>query len=224
MNKAVLVVEDDAKIADLICRYLDREKFVYHLVDNGMLAVAMFRQIKPDLIVLDVKLPQMDGMSVCEAIRAMSDVPIIMVTALGSDESRLDAFARGADDYLCKPFNPRELIARIHAIFRRCNPDPEKGATLNYGAISMNPAERRVQVDGVDIELTQTEFNLLKLFLENPSRVLSREVLLDGSHDNFSESYARSVDFHIKNLRRKINTTEKSNVIRAIYGVGFKLG
>lgn len=223
MNKTVLVVEDDPDIADLICRYLEKEEFSYHLVDNGTLAVSLFRQIKPDLIVLDVKLPHMDGMSVCEAIRAVSDVPIIMVTALGAAENRLDGFARGADDYLCKPFNPRELMARIHAIFRRCSSGTEEGADLRYGGITMDPAERKVEVDGVDVELTQTEFNLLKIFLKNPSRVLSREVLLDGSHDNFTDSYARSVDFHIKNLRRKINTSEESNFIRTIYGVGFKL-
>lgn len=223
MSKTILVVEDDPKIADLICRYLEKEHFHYHWANSGTRAVSLFRQIKPDLVILDVMLPQMDGMSVCETIRSLSDIPIIMVTALGDDGHRLDGFAKGADDYLCKPFNPRELIARIRAIFRRYTPEAKGNDSISYGAIYMDLAERIVQVDGETVELTQTEFNLLKVFLENPNRVLSREVLLNGSHDSFTEAYARSVDFHIKNLRRKINTTEESSYIRAIYGVGFKL-
>lgn len=222
MNKTVLLVEDDAKIADLICRYLDKEQFSYHHVDSGALAVSRFGQIKPDLVILDVMLPQMDGMTICEKIRALSDVPIIMVTALGDDGHRLDGFARGADDYLCKPFNPRELIARIKAIFRRCDLQSRQPNALSYRGIRMDLDERSVTVKDISIELTQIEFNLLRLFLDNPSRVLSREALRNSSHEGFSESYARSVDFHIKNLRRKLNAAGESGFIRTIYGVGYR--
>lgn len=222
MSKTILVVEDDARIAELICRYLDREGYFYHHVDSGSLAVSLFGELKPDLVILDVMLPQMDGLTVCEKIRFISDVPIIMVTALGDDEHRLDGFARGADDYLCKPFNPRELVARIRAIFRRSELGSQKSDSIGYGAIFMDLVERTVQVNGVRIDLTQTEFNLLRLFLENPTRVLSRDALRNGSHDSFTESYARSMDFHIKNLRRKINTTDDASFIRTIYGVGYK--
>lgn len=223
MSKTILVVEDDARIAALICRYLDREKFLHHQVNSGTLAVSLFGQIKPDLVILDVMLPEMDGMTVCERIRSLSDVPIIIVSALGEDARRLEGFARGADDYLCKPFNPRELMARIHAVFRRYNRQTGPPNTIRFGGIEMDLEGRSVTVDGMRIELTQTEFNMLKLFLDNPARVLSRDALLNGSHGSFTESYARSVDFHIKNLRRKINTSEESRFIRAIYGVGYKL-
>lgn len=223
MNKTILLVEDDAQIADLICRYLDTENFTYYLADSGALALSLFDQVKPDLVILDIMLPQMDGTAVCEKIRATSNVPIIMVTALADNKNLLDGFARGADDYLCKPFNPRELMARIRAIFRRYSPEGKNTNTIAYGALYVDLDERIVKVNGVPIELTQIEFNLLSILVASPNRVISREALRNGSHDGFTESYARSVDFHIKNLRRKINTTEEMRFIKTIYGVGYKL-
>lgn len=223
MSHTILVAEDDARIADLICRYLQMEEFLYHRADSGEHAMSLFEQINPDLVILDIMLPQMDGMTVCEKIREKSDVPIIMVTALGDEDDRLNGFAQGADDYVCKPFNPRELIARIKAIFRRYNPDAPKPNFISYDVIHMDLEERIVKIDDVRVDLTQIEFNLLRLFLTNPRRVLSREMLRNGSHDSFAESYSRSVDFHIKNLRRKINTKDDLNFIRTIYGVGYKL-
>lgn len=223
MNKTILLVEDDPKIADLIGRYLDAEHFSYYLADSGALALSLFEQVKPDLVILDIMLPQMKGTAVCEKIRATSEVPIIIVTALADDTHLLDGFAKGADDYLCKPFNPRELIARIRAIFRRSSNEVQNSNTLTYDALYVDLDERIVKVHDAPVELTQTEFNLLSMLIANPNRVLSRETLRNGSHDSFTESYARSVDFHIKNLRRKINTTEKLSFIKTIYGVGYKL-
>jgi two-component system response regulator BaeR len=223
MSKTILVAEDDARIADLICKYLDMEKFTYHKAYSGLEAIALFEKCKPDLVVLDIMLPQVDGATVCERIRAMSDVPIIMVTALGNDEDRLQGFAKGADDYVCKPFNPRELMARIKAILRRLNPGVNENSSITCGAIYLNPEERNVKVDGETIDLTQIEFNILTILMSHPNRVLSREELLDGSHEKYSESYNRSVDFHIKNLRRKINFREDLKYIKAVYGVGYKL-
>jgi len=223
MNKTILVAEDDARIADLICKYLAMEKFNYHKAHSGLEAIALFEKYKPDLVVLDIMLPQVDGATVCERIRAMSVVPIIMVTALGNDEDRLQGFAKGADDYVCKPFNPRELMARIKAILRRLNPDASEINSIICGAICLSPQERNVKVDGETIDLTQIEFNILSILMSHPNRVLSREELLDGSHDKYSESYTRSVDFHIKNLRRKINFRDDLKYIKAVYGVGYKL-
>lgn len=223
MNKTILLVEDDAQIANLICRYLDTENFSYHLANSGSLALSLFAQVKPDLVILDILLPHMDGKAVCEEIRATSNVPIIMVTALADDKHLLEGFAKGADDYLSKPFNPRELMARIRAIFRRHNPDEQKTNIITYGVLQVDLDERKVKVEGMHVELTQTEFNLLSLLISNPHRVLSREALRNGSHDSFTESYARSVDFHIKNLRRKINTADHMRFIKTIYGVGYKL-
>lgn len=223
MTKTILLVEDDTQIADLICRYLEAENFSYRLANSGALALSLFGQIKPDLVILDILLPHLDGKAVCEKIRTTSNVPIIMVSALGDDKHLLDGFAKGADDYLCKPFNPRELMARIRAIFRRQNPEEHKSNIITYGAVVVDLDERIVKVGGVHVELTQTEFNLLSMLISNPHRVLSREALRNGSHDSFTESYARSVDFHIKNLRRKINTTKDMSLIKTIYGVGYKL-
>lgn len=223
MTKAILVVEDDARIADLVCKYLAAEQYACHRAHSGALAITLFEQVKPDLVILDILLPQMDGVTVCERIRSMSDVPIIMVTALAEDAHRLDGFARGADDYLCKPFNPRELVARIKAILRRYSPESSKTNLLTCGAIHLDLDERIVKVNGTPVDLTQIEFNLLNMLIANPNRVLSREELLNGSHESFTESYTRSVDFHIKNLRRKINLTPDLNYIKTVYGVGYKL-
>jgi two-component system response regulator BaeR len=164
-------------------------------------------------------LPKMDGATVCEKIRIISDVPIIMVTALAEDMHRLEGFAKGADDYICKPFNPRELMARIKAVLRRAGSSPR---TLNYGKIHMNLDERVVKLDNDVMTLTQIEFGLLEMFLTNPSRAFSREELLEGSHMEYSESCLRSIDFHIKNLRRKINVNPETQFIKAVYGFGYR--
>ncbi|MEY4589848.1 MAG: hypothetical protein RL497_1924 [Pseudomonadota bacterium] len=223
INKTILVADDDERIVDLICRYLELENFNYHKAYSGTEAMVLFEQYHPDLVVLDIMLPKLNGTTVCEKIRALSATPIIMVTACGADEERLHGFAKGADDYLCKPFNPRELMARIKAILRRANSAAAQIHCIMRGVICLNLDERIVTVDSEVVELTAIEFNLLSLFMSYPSKVFSREELLDGSHAEYTESYSRSVDFHIKNLRRKINLTNDSKYIKAVYGVGYKL-
>lgn len=220
MNKTVLVVEDDEGIANVVCKYLARESFHYKVATTGPDALALFESSRPDLVLLDMMLPKMDGGTVCEKIRAISDVPIIMVTALAEDVHRLDGFAKGADDYICKPFNPRELMARVKAVLRRSNTSQQRFITHNN--IVMNLDERSVKIDDESIVLTQTEFGLLEMFLNNPSRAFSREELLEGSHMEYSESCLRSIDFHIKNLRRKINVDDDNKYIKAVYGFGYK--
>lgn len=219
MNKTILVVEDDERIADLVCKYLAHESFQYKVAINGAEALALFDTCRPDLVILDMMLPKMDGAAVCEKIRAISEVPIIMVTALAEDMHRLEGFAKGADDYICKPFNPRELMARIKAVLRRASSSPRM---LTYGAIQMNLDERLVKLNNEVITLTQIEFGLLEMFLTSPSRAFSREELLEGSHMEYSESCLRSIDFHIKNLRRKINVNPNNQFIKAVYGFGYR--
>jgi two-component system, OmpR family, response regulator BaeR len=223
MNKTILVAEDDNKIAEIICKYLSLERFNVHQAQTGPQAIELFKTQNPDLIILDVMLPELTGTEVCENIRAHSNVPIIMISALADDSHRLDGFAHGTDDYLCKPFNPRELMARIKAILRRVNPAPSDSTLITHGPICLHAEEQTVTVAGQSVGLTQIEFNMLQLLISSPNKVFSRENLLDKSHKHYAESDARSVDFHIKNLRRKINIQPDINYIKSVYGAGYKL-
>jgi two-component system, OmpR family, response regulator BaeR len=223
MSKTILVAEDDPKIAEIICKYLAMEQFTVHQALTGPETLTLFSQINPDLIILDIMLPGMRVENVCEHIRAKSNVPIIMISALADDAHRLNGFALGTDDYLGKPFNPRELMARIKAILRRASPGPHEPHIISHGPITLNAEEQTVTLAGVAVPLTQIEFNMLFLLMSSPSKVFTRENLLDKSHKYFVESDARSVDFHIKNLRRKINTQPASNYIKSVYGAGYKL-
>lgn len=222
MKPTVLLVEDDAGIADLISRYLRAEQFECCWANSGAEALRLLRQREPCLVVLDVMLPDLDGATLCDRIRAESDVPIIMVTALSQDTQLLDGFARGVDDYVCKPFNPRELVARIKAVLRRYGAPQQAPRQITCNDVVMLLDERIVRVEGAELDLTPIEFNLLRLFLLNPNKVMSRDELLDGIHERDVDCYARSVDFHIKNLRRKLAGVGAQHYIKSVYGVGFR--
>lgn len=223
MKETILVAEDDAKIAEIMCKYLTMEHFKVHQASTGPDTLALFEQCNPDLIILDIMLPGLRGDFVCEHIRAKSNVPIIMISALADDAHRLNGFALGTDDYLCKPFNPRELMARIKAILRRTGPSPKESPLITHGPITLNAEGQTLTVADASVLVTQIEFNMLLVLMSNPNKVFTRENLLDNSHKNFSESDARSVDFHIKNLRRKINIQPDINYIKSVYGAGYKL-
>ena len=223
MNNTILVAEDDTKIAEIICKYLSLEHFNVHQARTGVEALELFNATKPDLIILDVMLPELTGTQVCDTIRTQSNVPIIMISALAEDNHLLDGFAHGTDDYLCKPFNPRESIARIKAMLRRINSGPTESLNIIHGPICVHLDEQLVTVAGEPVLLTQIEFNMLHLLISSPNKVFSRENLLDKSHKHYAESDARSVDFHIKNLRRKINIRPEINYIKSVYGAGYKL-
>lgn len=222
MNNSILIAEDDTRIAGLVNRYLSEENFTLLNAEDGQSALTLFSRHNPDLVILDLLLPKVDGTTVCEKIRTTSEVPIIMLTALNKERDLLSGFAKGADDYIAKPFNPRELVARVHALLRRTQ-QKNSGDCLAYENISLNKDERKVNCNGTALELTQMEFNLLKLLIANPKKAFTREELLCASHTSFTESNARSIDFHVKNLRRKINGGSGTNYIKTIYGVGFKL-
>lgn len=221
MNKTILLAEDDIRISDIVSRYLAAEHFTLHIANDGEQALQLFEKHTPDMVILDIMLPKLDGTEVCEKIRTTSNVPIIMLTALSGETDLLQGFAKGADDYISKPFNPRELMARVNAIFRRLEP-PNKDNNIIYGPLSLNPDERVVICNGSAIDLTQIEFSLLHIFMSNPKKVHSREELLSSSHNTFTDSHIRSIDFHIKNLRRKLDKHHDAHYIKAIYGVGYK--
>ncbi|MFO1369324.1 MAG: response regulator transcription factor [Marinagarivorans sp.] len=222
MSATILVVEDEIKIADLIAKYLALEGYEAVTVQNGADALARFKQLRPQLVILDIMLPGLDGLEVCKRLRTIADTPIIFLTARIQDVERLMGFAAGADDYVCKPFNPQELMARVKAILRRRQP-PGEAAPLCYEDIALVLSEHSAFVGGIKIQLTQIEFKLLSMFVEQPNKVFTREELLLSSHGKYTESYERTIDFHIKNLRKKINAPSGSRYIQTIYGLGYKL-
>ena len=223
MQKTILVVEDAKRLSDSLCKHLDAEGFDYLQAINGQEALQQFIQYSPDLIILDIMLPDMSGIEVCQKIRKMSDVPIIMLTARIDEIDRVKGFEVGADDYVCKPFSPKELIFRIQAILRRVvvlSPV----VNFKHGPISLYLDQYRVTVDDKNISVTMIEFQILRVLMGQPDHAFSRADLLMAAHGKYSENYDRTVDTHIKNLRKKINLNEKYCFIKTVYGVGYRLG
>ena len=212
---AITIVEDEPELAALVADYARAAGFVPTLFADGAEALAAIRAAVPSLIVLDLMLPGLDGLSLCREVRAFSTVPIVMVTARVEEIDRLLGLELGADDYLCKPFSPRELIARIKAILRR------SGAANS--PLSVDAAARRASVHGRLPDLTPTEFDLLAALVRRPGQVFSRAQLLALAHQDNLEVTDRAVDSHIKNLRRKIEAAAPGlEPIRSIYGLGYR--
>lgn len=221
MTKTILIVEDEVRLSDAICRYLEQEGHAYLQAGTGAEAIKLFDQHLPDLVILDIMLPDTTGLEICEKIRMTSDIPIIMLTARVDGDDRIKGFDCGADDYVCKPFNPRELMSRIKAVLRRAAPSDKKD-TLQRGPVMLFVEEHRVTVDGQEVALTQIEFNILNVLMANPTQVFSRQELLNKTHGKYSEFYERTIDSHIKNLRKKINNPTDYKFIKTVYGVGYK--
>ena len=218
----VLVVEDEPKIAQLLVDYLLQANYPTHHIGNGEEVVPWVRDHDPRLILLDVMLPGRDGMSICREIRGFSDVPIVMVTARVEEIDRLLGLELGADDYICKPFSPREVIARVHAIMRRVA--SQQSAEGEYLGIVVDREQHRAYVNGHLLDLTPMEFRLLGVLLENPGRVFTRNQLMDRVYKDRRAVSDRTMDSHIKNLRRKVREFQPGEeVIRTVYGVGYKL-
>ena len=215
----VLVVEDDAKIAQVLVDYLVADGLAAVHVGDGALAVQRVRQAPPAAILLDLMLPGLDGMGVCRAVRVFSDVPIIMVTARVDEVDRLLGLDIGADDYVCKPFSPKEVVARVKAQIRRAQ-----------GRWAAQPVPWLIDEEGLRmawrgqwLSLTPLEFRMLRLMLTRPGRVYSRANLLDSVHDDLRDVSDRAVDSHVKNLRRKIQAVEPGcECIASVYGVGYR--
>ena len=223
----VLVVDDDEKILKVLTAYLEKEEYTVLTAKDGWEAVDKVRQLGPDIVLLDVMLPSLDGWGACKEIRRTSDVPIIMLTARDAEEDRIIGLELGADDYVVKPFSPKEVIARIRAIFRRLQPSSRREVgehVLQAGEIVLHPSSHSLTVAGVPVELTPTEYKLLELFLAHPGQVFSRLQLIEKVQGYVFEGYERTVDSHIKNLRKKLDAfPDESHYIKTIYGVGYKL-
>jgi two-component system response regulator BaeR len=217
----VLVVEDDPRIAQLLLDYLRSEGLQASTVADGAVALADIRKHRPDLVILDGMLPGMDGVSVCRAVRQFSDVPIMMVTARVDEIDRLLGLQTGADDYVCKPFSPREVMARVHALLRRA-----QGRTMSA------PEQPVWQIDADALRifwraqvlpLTPVEYRMLSLLMGRPGRVYSREQLLSHAHGDLREVSDRTIDTHVKNLRKKIQQVDaQADVLTSVYGVGYR--
>lgn len=219
----ILVVEDEKKIADLLKDYLSKEGFKVTCASRGDEVIEKMNPLEPALILLDLMLPGLDGISVCREIRKVSDIPIIMVTARVEEIERLIGLEMGADDYICKPFSPREVVARVKAVLRRARPG-ETPQRLVAGPIILDENTRQVTVDGNPLNLTPSEFGLLNVMIASPARVFSRSELLDRVQGYRFEGYDRTIDSHIKNLRKKIaERLPDRDIIQTIYGVGYKL-
>jgi two-component system alkaline phosphatase synthesis response regulator PhoP len=221
----ILVVDDELKIVQLCRDYLERSGFDVQAATDGPSALASFRSNKPDLIVLDLGLPGRDGLDVTRMIRRESNVPIIMLTARGEESDKLVGLELGADDYMVKPFSPKELVARIRAVLRRmeaiANPATE---VLRVADLTLDLPRMRLTIGGRMVELTSTEFHLLAALARQPGRIFTRSQLLDAVHGVAFESYERAIDTHIKNIRRKIEPNpHEPCYILTVYGVGYKL-
>jgi DNA-binding response OmpR family regulator len=220
--KHVLVVEDESGIARLIRDYLEQAGFAVQLASNGETALALAQAVPPDIIVLDLGLPGIDGLDVTRSLRRNSAVPIIVVTARGDESDRIVGLELGADDYMVKPFSPKELVARVRAVLRRTEIRAEEPELLRVGELSIDVPRMRVTAGDRQIELTATEFDLLLTFAREPGRVFTRAQLLDAVHGVAFEAYERAIDAHIKNLRRKLDVPGAPSVIQTVYGVGYR--
>ncbi|UCD78443.1 MAG: response regulator [Desulfobacterales bacterium] len=221
-TERILVVEDEQKIARLICDYLAKAGYRTDTLERGDKVVTHIKKDMPDMILLDLMLPGMEGTDVCREIRKFSDVPIIMITARVEEIDRLLGLELGADDYICKPFSPREVVARIKAVLRRALPKPD-AKKMKAGPISLEEDTHQVRIGGRSLNLTPSEFGLLKVFMSHPNRVFSRSELLDRVQGYQFEGYDRTIDSHVKNLRKKIAAVlPDQEIISTVYGVGYK--
>ena len=223
MPKKILVVDDEPKIVDICRDYLQAAGFEVIQANDGRKGLAAARSEHPDLVVLDLMLPGMDGLDVCRELRRDGSVPIIMLTARVEETDKLVGLELGADDYLTKPFSPRELVARVRTVLRRATVDPLSDI-LRVGEIELDRGRFRVVINNAEITLTPTEFELLALLASQPGRIFSRAQLLEAVRGVSFESYERAIDSHIRNLRRKIEPEENHpRYIQTVYGVGYKL-
>ena len=219
----VLVVEDEIEIARVVRDYLDKAGFEVIVVGDGGSAIASVRSAKPDLLVLDLGLPGRDGLDVAREIRRWSNTPIVMLTARGDETDRVVGLELGADDYVVKPFSPKELVARIRAVLRRTRAAERGAEVLRAADVVIDTGKMRVTVAGRPVELTPTEFQLLSTLVAEPGRVFTRGQLLDAVHGMAIESYERAIDAHVKNIRRKIEAEPGSpRYLLTVHGVGYR--
>ena len=222
----VLIVEDDSNVAQLARLYLERDGYRVISAGDGATGLALAREEQPSLVVLDVMLPRLNGMDVCRALRQESEVPIIMLTARVEEEDRLLGLNLGADDYVTKPFSPRELAARVRAVLRRAARDgaADGPATISAGVIEVDQRARRVAVGGREVQLTPTEFRLLALLAGQPGRTFTRDEIIDRVFGDDFDGFDRTVDAHVSSLRRKLSAAPGGEkLIQTVYGSGYRI-
>ncbi|MDA0988478.1 MAG: response regulator transcription factor [Chloroflexi bacterium] len=227
MANTVLIVEDDPNTLELVELYLHNDGHKVLTTQDGLEGLRLAREAHPDLVVLDLMLPGKDGLEICRTLREESEVPIVMLTARVEEEDRLAGLDMGADDYLTKPFSPRELAARVRAVLRRTARDAlEQGpAELTHGDVEVDLRDHDVRVKGIEMILTPTEFRLLVLLMREPGRTFTREQIIDRVFGYDFDGFDRTVDAHVSNLRRKLEAgPESPSCIHTIYGVGYRFG
>jgi DNA-binding response OmpR family regulator len=225
-KKTVLMVDDDHRTVELVKLYLERDNYQVITAYDGLDALAKAKAAKPDLIVLDLMLPGLDGVSICRQLRELFSVPIIMLTARTTEQDRVVGLDSGADDYMTKPFSPRELMARIRAVLRRMADESlaSPPAPIDCGPIHINPVSREVTVNARPVELTRIEFQILWTLAGEPGRIFGRDQLISKVFGYDYEGFDRVVDVHVHRLRRKLEPdNDKSTLIQSIYGEGYRL-
>ena len=221
--QTILVVDDEPKIATLARDYLEHAGFLVVTAGDGPTALATVRQRRPDLVVLDLGLPGLDGLDVTRQLRRDSSIPIVMLTARDDELDKLLGLELGADDYVTKPFSPRELVARVRAVLRRAERPPEAGETIRAGDLTLDVPRMRAEVAGRAVDLTPTEFQLLATLAARPGRIFTRAQLLDAVRGVTFETYERAIDSHVKNLRRKLEPDpRRPRYVLTVYGVGYR--
>lgn len=221
MPPLILVVDDEPKVARLARDYLEKNGFRVVTAADGQSALTIARREKPDLIILDLMLPNIDGREVCRILRRESDVPIIMLTALSEEIDQVTGLEIGADDYITKPFSPRAMVARVRALLRRTQGEIKTPSLIRTGGLEIDTEKYNVSFNSSPLKLTPNEFKLLVLLASRPGQTLTREQLLDDLH-GAAFSVDRSIDSHIKNLRKKLETASGESMIETVYGVGYR--
>lgn len=221
VKQQILIVEDEPKLAQLLSDYLLQAGFETHVIDNGLDVIAWVTQHKPDLILLDRMLPGLDGIEICKGLRAFSNIPIIMVTARVEEIDRLLGLELGCDDYICKPFSPREVVARVKALLRRSQ--PAQSDSIVQG-ITLDEARNKTTINGHELVLTAVEFQLLRILFNGKGRIYSREQLMNHIYADNRVVSDRTIDSHIKKLRKRLaEILPEQEIIHSVYGVGYKL-
>jgi len=224
VSKKILVVDDEPQIVKALKAYLENASYKVVTAADGKSALTAFSREKPDFVILDLNLPGMDGLDVCKAIRRDSNVPILMLTARVEETDKLLGLELGADDYVLKPFSPREVVARVRTIFRRVGSEQPKSEIIEIGDLLINLDEHTVSAAGLPVELTPTEFDILVALARHPRRVFSRLQIMEQAQGSAFEGYERTIDAHVKNIRLKLEADPKNPVyIQTVHGVGYKL-
>ncbi len=222
----ILIVEDEKDIADILKDYMENEKYRVSWISNGDEVIDFVKKENPSLILLDLMIPGKDGKTVCREIRKFSEIPIIMITAKVDEIDRIIGFELGTDDYICKPFSPREVVVRVKAVLRRSANTKSDGiddSVLSAGSITLNINTHLVTINQKVLDLTPNEFDILKVLIKRPENVFSRSQLIEQVQGYNFEGYERTIDFHIKNLRKKITKEiPDQKVIESVYGIGYK--